>query len=106
MSESNGGTRHIVSPVIYLIIFGTLLALTWITTRVAYVDLGVLNLAAAVTIAMVKGTLVILYFMHVRYSSHLVKVFVCAGFLWLLIMIAITMSDYMTRGWISAPRGW
>ena len=99
-------THHIVPVGVYIAVFASLLTLTGLTVFIAYIDLGPLNLAAAISIAMLKTTLVILYFMHVRYSSHLVKVFVCAGFLWFLIMLSITMSDYMTRGWLSTPRGW
>lgn len=98
--------HHIVSPLVYVLIFGSLLTLTGITVAAAYVDLGFLNLAAALTIAIIKSTLVVLFFMHVKYSSHLVKVFVAAGFLWFAIMIALTLADYMTRGWLPTPRGW
>ena len=53
---------------------------------------------AALTIAVVKMLLVILFFMHVRYSSRLTWIFVAAGFIWLLIMLDLTLSDYLTRG--------
>jgi cytochrome c oxidase subunit IV len=97
---------HIVPVKVYAVVFASLLLLTGITVAVARLDLGALNVAAAISIAILKSTLVILYFMHVRYSSHLVKVFVCAGFLWFVIMIVLTISDYMTRGWLGTPRGW
>jgi len=72
---------------------------------VAKLDLGLLNVVVALTIAVIKATLVVLYFMHVRWSSRLTWVFVCAGFFWLAIMVALTLSDYLTRGWltITAP---
>jgi cytochrome c oxidase subunit 4 len=98
--------EHIVSPGVYFTVFAALMALTATTVLVAYVDLGPLNLAVALGIAITKATLVILYFMHVKYSGHMVKVYVAAGFLFLVIMLGITMSDYMTRGWIATPRGW
>jgi len=91
-------TSHIVSPKIYVVVFLTLLALTALTTCVAFYDLGPLNTVAAMTIAVAKGLLVILFFMHVRQSEHLVRVFVVAGFFWLAILIVLTMSDFMTRG--------
>ena len=61
---------------------------------------GQLNVIIALTIAVVKATLVVLYFMHVRYSSKLTWVFVCAGIIWLFILFAFTLSDYLTRGWV------
>ena len=108
MSEQTN--HHIVPLKVYFAVFGTLMVLTVVTVAVSKInmDLGAvpLNLALAITIAICKTTLVVLYFMHVRYSGHLVKVFVAAGFLWLIIMVVITLSDYMTRSWIATPRGW
>ena len=92
--------EHIVSRKIYFVIFGALLVLTAATVMVANYDLGRWNAVAALTIAVFKATLVVLYFMHVRYSSRLTWVFVCAGFFWLAIMVALTLADFMTRGWI------
>jgi cytochrome c oxidase subunit IV len=108
MSETNGPSHgeHIVPLKVYFTVFGVLMVLTATTVAVAYVDLGPLNLVAALGIAICKATLVILYFMHVKYSGHMVKVYVTAGFLFLVIMLGVTLSDYMTRGWISSPRGW
>src|SRR5258707_3913720 len=97
---------HVVPLTVYFAVFGSLMVLTAVTVAVSRVDLGPLNLAVALGIAITKAVLVILYFMHVRYGDHLVKVFVAAGFLFLLIMLSITMSDYMTRGWIVTPSGW
>lgn len=86
----------------YLAVFGTLLALTALTTGVAFIDLGgVGNVAVALTIAIAKAVLVALYFMHLRYSSRLTMLFAAAGILWLGIMIALTLSDYLSRSWIS-----
>ena len=92
--------EHIVSRSIYLMIFAALVVLTVLTWSVAKYDLGRMNAVVALTIAVIKGTLVVLYFMHVRYSSKLTWVFVCAGFFWLAIMVALTMSDYVTRSWL------
>jgi len=93
--------EHIVSPKIYYVIFIALTVLTVVTWSVAKIDLGRMNAVVALTIAVIKATLVVLYFMHVRYSSRLTWVFVGAGFFWLAIMVALTLSDYMTRGWLT-----
>lgn len=74
-----------------------LLVLFVLTVAAAYVDLGGFNIIVALTIAVVKALLVVLYFMHVRYGNKLVWVFACAGFFWLVILFALTMSDYITR---------
>jgi len=76
------------------------MVLTAVTVWVANFDLGRWNAVAALTIAVVKGTLVVLYFMHVRYSSRLTWVFVSSGLIWLIVLIALTLGDYMTRGWV------
>ena len=93
--------EHIVSPKIYYTIFIALTVLTVVTWSVAKLDLGKMNAVVAMTIAVIKATLVVLYFMHVRYSSRLTWVFVGAGFFWLAIMVALTLSDFMTRGWLT-----
>jgi cytochrome c oxidase subunit 4 len=93
--------EHIVSPKIYYTIFIALTVLTVVTWSVAKLDLGKMNAVVAMTIAVIKATLVVLYFMHVRYGSRLTWVFVGAGFFWLAIMVALTLSDYMTRGWLT-----
>jgi len=93
-------SEHIVPKRIYFLIFGALMVFTAATVIVAQYDLGRWNAIVAMTIAVLKATLVVLYFMHVRYSSRLTWVFVGAGFFWLAIMVALTLSDYMTRGWL------
>ncbi len=90
---------HIVPLKIYFAIFASLMILTTVTVVVAYYDLGPLNTVVALLIAVVKATLVILYFMHVRYSPSLTKLVVAGSFLWLAIMLSITMMDYVSRGW-------
>ena len=76
---------------------------TGLTVIAAFQDFpGPLNAVVALTIAVVKATLVVLYFMHVRYSSRLVWLIVTAGLFWLAIMFALTLSDYSTRDWFSA----
>ena len=94
-------SEHVVSRKIYFIIFGALMLGTVITVWVANFNLpGPWNAVVALTIAVVKATLVVLYFMHVRYSSKLTWVFIGAGIIWLIILFAFTLSDYMTRGWV------
>ena len=89
---------HIVAKSVYFLVFFTLLALTALTTAIAFVDLGAMNTVAALAIAVTKATLVVLFFMHVKYNPRLTWIFVAAGFIWLLIMIELTLSDYLTRG--------
>lgn len=97
---------HIVSPRTYVVVLLALLGLTVLTTFVSYLDLGPGNAAVAMLIAVTKMLLVILFFMHVRYEVPLTRLFVGAGFLWLLIMIGLTMADVLSRGWLatSVPR--
>jgi cytochrome c oxidase subunit 4 len=97
-------SEHIVSRKVYFGVFFALIIGTAITVLVARFDFGRLNALVALTIAVIKATLVVLYFMHVRYSSRLTQVIVLSGFLWLIIMIAFTMSDYLTRGGWPDPR--
>ena len=99
-------SSHVVPQKTYLIIFGLLMILTAITVWVATVELGRLNTIAALTIAFGKALLVVLYFMHVRYSSNLIRVTAASGLLWLAIMMIIMLSDYQTRDWLVVPRGW
>jgi cytochrome c oxidase subunit IV len=90
-------SEHIVSPKVYFAIFGALMVGTFLTVVAAYKDLGQWNIVVALAIATLKATLVVLYFMHARYSprrTHLV--IICAVF-WLAIMLALTLSDYSTR---------
>jgi len=85
------------TPGLYVVIICILFALTFATWAIAFVDLGIWNPVVALTIAVIKAVLVILFFMHVRYSSRLTKVTVGAGFFWLLIMITLSLSDYLSR---------
>jgi len=94
---------HVVPIKTYFLIFVLLLVLTAVTIRVAFMDMGRGNTILALTIAMLKALLVVLYFMHVRYSPHLTRLVVVGGLFWLLILIGITMSDYLSRGWLPFP---
>ena len=99
-------SEHIVSKKVYFVIFGALMVLTALTVWVANIDLGSekLNTVVALVIAVTKAMLVVLYFMHVRYSSRLTWVVVAGGFLWLFIMVGLTLSDYLSRGLLVYPR--
>jgi cytochrome c oxidase subunit IV len=81
----------------YFLVFGALLVLTLVTAGVAFINLGPLNTPVAVAIAMIKAALVMTYFMHLRHSTFLARVFAGAGVLWLLHFIIFTLSDYLTR---------
>jgi cytochrome c oxidase subunit 4 len=85
------------TPGLYLIIVTALFVGTFATWGIAFIDLGIWNPVVALTIAVIKATLVILFFMHVYYSSKLTKLTISAGFFWLLIMITMSLSDYLTR---------
>ena len=85
------------TPGLYGVIICILIGLTVATWLIAFVDLGIFNPVVALTIAVIKAVLVILFFMHVHYSSKLTKVTVGAGFFWLLIMITLSLSDYLSR---------
>ena len=91
--------HHLVTPFQYSLVFGTLLVFTAITVGAAYVELGVLNPIVALAIASFKAVVVILFFMHVKYQSRLVKLTVAAGFFTFLILITMTLTDYMSRAW-------
>jgi cytochrome c oxidase subunit 4 len=91
--------HHIVTPAQYCIVFGALLLGTLITVLAADVDLGVMNPVIALGIASAKAVVVILFFMHVKYQSKLIKMTVGAGFFTFLVLITMTLSDYMSRAW-------
>jgi cytochrome c oxidase subunit IV len=94
---------HIVPVPIYLAVFGALIILTWVTAWISTIDLGRWNIFVALAIAMFKASLVILFFMHVKYSTRLTKMIVGAGFFWLILLLFITMSDIWTRSWMGVP---
>jgi cytochrome c oxidase subunit 4 len=91
--------HHIVTPVTYTIVFVTLLIFTGITVLAAYINLGIFNPVVALAIATTKAVIVILFFMHVKYQSNLIKMTVGAGFFTFAALIAMTMSDYISRAW-------
>ncbi len=97
-----------VSMKTYYIVFALLMVLLFITIGAAFVDFGhhTINITIALTIAMAKAALVVLYFMHVKYASPLVKIFVIAGFVWFFIALGLTFTDYLTRPWLPQSAGW
>lgn len=90
---------HVVSPVIYAIVFASLLVATGLTVLASLFELGVWNPIVALFIACVKATIVVLFFMHVKYSSRLTKLTVGAGLFTFMALIGMTLSDYFSRAW-------
>ena len=96
--------NHPVVPVkVYAAVFGALLALTITTVAVSKLDLGEYNFVAAMTIAVIKATLVVMFFMDVRHATSLTKLFVGAGLFWMAILLVLVLSDYLSRGWPASP---
>ncbi len=95
--------HHIIPVRTYLIIFAALFILLIITVAAYYIDVGPFNIVIAMTIATVKALLIILYFMHVRFSNRLTWVFAGAAFFWLGILLGLTLTDYLSRAWLAAP---
>src|SRR5256885_16707982 len=94
-------SEHIVQSRVHIFIFLALMVGTTLTVLAAFRDFpGPLNVVVAMTIAVVKATLVVLYFMHVRYSSRLIWLVIGSALFWLAIMFALTISDYWTRTWL------
>ncbi|MEW4567126.1 cytochrome C oxidase subunit IV family protein [Tautonia sp. JC769] len=95
-------SQHVFSIRANLIVFAILMALMVLTVVVAlYLDLGLLEIPIALTIATIKAVVIMLYFMHLRYSSRLTWLFAGSGTFWLLILIAFSLSDFLSRDWIS-----
>ncbi len=90
---------HILPKRVYYTIFAILLFCTYLTVQIAFIDLGAWNTVAALTIAVFKAALVVLFFMHVKYSTKLTWAVVLGSIFWLGILLALTMTDYLTRGW-------
>ena len=91
-------THHVLPIRVYLGVFAALIVLAVATVGFAYLDLGPLNNVVAMGIAIAKMVLIMLYFMHLRYSSRLTQIFAVIGFAFLVILVAFTLSDYFTRG--------
>ena len=90
---------HVPQTRVYYVIFGILMLCTYLTWQVAVFDLGRWNTVVALSIAVFKAVLVVLFFMHVRDSSRLTWAVIIGGVFWLGILLSLTMVDYLTRGW-------
>lgn len=99
-------SEHVVPVKNYVGVFVSLIILTAATTAIAYVDLGQFNTVVALTIAVMKMLLVVMFFMHLKASSALTKVVFIGAFLWLAIMVTLTLGDELTRNWSPTPSGW
>jgi cytochrome c oxidase subunit 4 len=91
---------HVAPKSLYYAVFAALIVGTLLTYAAARVDLGPLNNVVMLVIALTKALLVILFFMHVRWGTRLTWLVVASGFFWLLILLTVTMTDFLTRGWI------
>lgn len=91
--------HHVVSPMMYMAIFGVLMVGTLLTVGASMVNLGPFNAPIAIGIAVTKAVFVVLFFMHVKYSSRLVKLTVSAGFFTFIVLVMMTMLDYVSRAW-------
>jgi len=97
---SDNSKHHVVPLSTYYLIFLALMLGTALTWWVATIDLGAMNNVIMLTIAVTKATLVILFFMHVRYASKLTWTIILGSVFWLLILLVLTMNDYLTRSWL------
>jgi len=95
-------STHVVPVKIYVAVFATLLVMTAATTAISGIDLGPWNTVVALGIAFFKASLVVLFFMHVKYSPRLTQMVVLGALLWLAILLVLTFSDFATRGWLPA----
>ena len=99
--SQQGETEHVVPVPVYFAVFLALLVLTATTTAIAFVDLGPWNTVVALGIAVMKASLVVSFFMHLKYSPILNRTVLLGGLFWLAILIGLAMTDFATRGWIS-----
>jgi len=99
-------SAHVVPVKTYVGVFLVLMVLTGLTTGVAFIDLHAWNTPVALAIAVVKMVLVILFFMHVKYSPGLTKMVIVAGFFFLALLVAFTLADELTRGWSPRALPW
>ena len=92
-------SHHIVTPFQYSLVFGTLLLFTLLTVVAAYIDMKWANPVIALGIACFKAVIVILFFMHAKYQSRLIKMTIGSGFFMFIALVVMTMSDYVSRAW-------
>ena len=98
-------SEHILPRRVYYTIYGVLMFCTYLTLQIAFLDLGAANTVAALAIAFFKATIVVLYFMHVRYGTRLTWAIALAGVFWLGILLVLTVGDYLTRPWLTYGGG-
>lgn len=91
---------HVAPKSMYYMVFLALMVGTGLTVAAAFVDMGAMNNVVMLLFAAIKASLVILFFMHVRWGTRLTWLIAMAGFFWLLILFGVTMADYLTRGWV------
>jgi cytochrome c oxidase subunit 4 len=82
----------------YVYVLAALLALLVLTVGAAYIHFGAFNTVVAMVISLTKGLLIVLFFMHLKRAEPLIRLFACAGFFWLLLLLALALSDFLTRG--------
>ena len=100
-------SAEVVVPVkIYVAVFIALICLTALTTGVAYIDMGAFNTVVALAIAAVKMTLVLLFFMHLKYATGMTRLVLFAAIIWLGILISLTLADELTRHWTPNAGPW
>jgi cytochrome c oxidase subunit 4 len=92
-------SEHVVSWKVYLAVFAALVGLTAVTVVVTGFDFGPLNLIVALGVALTKASLVVLYFMHARYSPRLTGVVIASGIAFFVILVFLTLTDYLSRPW-------
>ena len=95
--------QHVIPISVYVGIWAILMFLTGLTVFVSFIELHDWNIVLALLIATIKGTLVVLFFMHLFYSSKLTKVTVIAALFFLFLLLSLSMTDYLTRGWLTNP---
>jgi cytochrome c oxidase subunit IV len=96
-------THHIVPPPVYIAVYAALLVLLVVTYLVSKVELGPFNIVVAMIIAVAKTMLIVLFFMHLRWSTQMVRFFAGAALFWLAILFVLTMNDYFSRLWFKLP---
>lgn len=92
-------SEHVVPAKTYAAVWATLMVMTLVTTMVAFVDLGRFNAVVALVIATFKASLVVLFFMHAKYTPRLMRVVITCGLFWLALLLAFSMVDYLSRLW-------
>jgi cytochrome c oxidase subunit 4 len=97
---------HVVPKKLYVLVFAALIVFTGLTTGVAFINLGQWNTVVALAIAVSKASLVVLFFMHLRWSSGLMRMVLLSAFVWFAILVALTLSDEFTRQWTPVPSSW